>query len=69
MNRLDEAIRKYDAEVEAEAVMLIESGMPPFEAMEQARSNVRVKRLKKVSDSQSNPANPQISRDGGQEPT
>ena len=50
MSRLDDAIRSYDAEVEAEAVKLIEGGMPPFDAMEQARSNVRVRRMLKVRD-------------------
>ena len=56
MSRLDDAIRSYDAEVEAEAVKLIEGGMPPFEAMEQARSNVRVRRMRKVRDDEN--ANP-----------
>ena len=58
MSRLDDAIRKYDAEVEVEAVMLIEGGMPPFDAREQARSNVRVRRMKKArDDDNANPAN------------
>ena len=65
MSRLDDAIRSYDAEVEAEAVKLIEGGMPPFDAMEQARSNVRVRRMQKVRDDEN--ANPQVSRDGGRE--
>lgn len=56
MSRLDDVIRKYDAEVEAEAVMLIKSGMPPFEAMEQAKTNVRVNRLNKASEDRT--ANP-----------
>ena len=58
MSRLDDAIRKYDAEVEVEAVMLIEGGMPPFDAMEQARSNVRVRRMKKARDDDN--ANPGV---------
>ena len=56
MSRLDDAIRSYDAEVEAEAVKLIEGGMPPFDAMEQARSYVRVRRMQKVRDDEN--ANP-----------
>ena len=61
MSRLDDAIRSYDAEVEAEAVKLIEGGMPPFDAMEQARSNVRVRRMQKVRDDEN--ANTNISGD------
>ena len=48
MSRLDDAIRSYEAEVESEAARLIEGGVPPFDAMEQARNNVRVRRMKKV---------------------
>ena len=31
-----EAIRKWDAEVELEAVKLVEKGVPPYDAMAQA---------------------------------
>lgn len=64
MSRLDDAIRSYDAEVEAETVKLIEGGMPPFEAMEQARSNVRVRRMRKVRDDEN--ANRGLDRHGGE---
>lgn len=50
MSRLDDAIRSYGAEVESEAVRLIEGGVPPFDAMEQARNNVRARRMKVCGD-------------------
>jgi hypothetical protein len=42
--RLEEAIADWDREVEAEAVKLIKSGTPPFDAMERARKTVERRR-------------------------
>lgn len=41
---VQQAIRKWDAEVDRETVRLIEAGVPPFDAVEQARKIVERRR-------------------------
>lgn len=42
--KLHEAIRKYTREVESETIKLIERGVPPYDAAEQAKRIVAVRR-------------------------
>ncbi len=44
MINLQNAIRQFDAEVEAEAALLIEAGMPVWMAMERALATVATRR-------------------------
>jgi hypothetical protein len=41
---LKDAIKKWDADVEAEAVKLIQNGVPPYDAMERARNTISRRR-------------------------
>jgi len=43
-----DAMRRWDIEVEAEATELIESGTPPYEAIEQAKNIVSRRRRDKA---------------------
>ena len=44
MKSLQEATRRWNAEVETEAIRLIERGTPPYDALEQAKSIVNLRR-------------------------
>lgn len=41
---LKDAIRKWDFEVEQEAIELIEAGVPPYDAIEKARQIISARR-------------------------
>lgn len=46
---LTQAIRDWDAEVDAEMVRLIESGFPPIDAARRAREIVSERRMSRAS--------------------
>ena len=48
---LKKVIREWESEVENETQRLVEQGMPPYDAMEQATKNVSARRKQKSADS------------------
>jgi hypothetical protein len=48
MSELDDAIQRWYNEVAAEAIRLIEAGVPPYDAMERARRMVSDNRRSKT---------------------
>jgi len=44
MRQFEEAKREWESEVDTEAARLVKQGIPPFDALEQARRNVSMRR-------------------------